>query len=126
VRRQAGSIATVLTDEETTMVILVATPAELPILETIDAIATMKDEALCPPPIVYMNRVVDHAPFDTEALVTVPQGALREAAAHQLSVEALQNRWVDSIDVAQTLPMLRGVLTPGEVAFRLADAIVRR
>jgi len=125
VKRQAASIAGVLTDPDTTQVVLVANPAELPVLETVEAIATMSDEQLCPPPHIIMNRLVDRATFSDGDLQGVTDGPLRQAAEHQLSVEDEHYRWLVELGASSTLPYLRGVLTPGEVAFQLADALER-
>ena len=123
VKRQAASISAVLTDSETTKVVLVTNPAELPVNETNEAIDVMANEGLCPQPVVVMNRLVDRAPFTADALTAVPDGPLRSAAVHQLAVEAVQYEALEGIESVTTLPYLRGVLTPGEVAFQLADAL---
>ena len=53
----------------------------------------------------------------------MPDGSAREAAQMQLAMEAGQERWAREIDAPVSLPYLRGVLTPGEVAVQLADAL---
>ncbi|KAA3637431.1 MAG: hypothetical protein DWP92_07725, partial [Armatimonadetes bacterium] len=63
VKRQASAVAEVLNDPSTTQVVLVANPAELPVLETLEALRTLEDENLCPQPSVVMNRVVRPAGF---------------------------------------------------------------
>ena len=123
VGKQASSLAEVLADDSTTKVVLVTNPAELPVLETIEMVAYIDEEKLCPPPTVVMNRMLAAAPFGDKELTNLPNGPLREAAVHQLSMERTQAEWATRLDVDATLPFLRGVLTPGEVAVQLADAI---
>lgn len=126
VKRQAASLAEVLNDPSTTQIVLVANPAELPVLETLEALATIEAEHLCPRPSIVMNRTVQPAGFTMEQLDLLPAGPLKEAAEHQLSIETLQNHWMCEIDVDISLPYLMGVLTPGEVAGQLADELSSR
>lgn len=123
VKRQAASISAVLTDAETTKIVLVTNPAELPVNETNEAIEVMAAEGLCPPPVVVVNRLVERAAFRADDLTTVPDGPLRSAGDHQLAVERIQYQALENIEADRTLPYLRGVLTPGEIAFQLADAL---
>jgi anion-transporting ArsA/GET3 family ATPase len=123
VKRQASSISDVLTDPESTKVVLVTNPDELPVNETAEAMGIMRTESLCPPPVVVMNRLVDRATFTTDDLTALPESPLRSAAQHQLAIERIQYEALDNIDVDAALPYLRGVLTPGEIAFQLADAL---
>ncbi len=126
VKRQAASLAEVLRDPSTTEVVLVANPAELPVLETLEALGTIEAEHLCPRPSIVMNRTVRPANFTVDQLGLLPAGPLKEAAEHQLSIEALQSHWRTEIDVDVSLPYLMGVLTPGEVAVQLADELSSR
>lgn len=123
VKRQATALAEVLTDPALTQVVLVTNPAELPVLETKETIEALAAEQLCPAPLVVMNRVVRSAGFREKQLPDLPEGPLREAAQHQLAVETFQNHWMSEIEVDLTLPHLMGVLTPGEVAFQIADEL---
>ncbi|MEZ5176226.1 MAG: ArsA-related P-loop ATPase [Acidimicrobiia bacterium] len=123
VQRQAAELATTLADRDTTRVVLVTTPAELPVIETMEAIATIRNEGLCPPPTVVVNRLVTTMSISDDAIATLPEGPFRDAAIHQRSVERLQEHWLEMLDYQATLPYLMGVLTPGEVALRLADSL---
>lgn len=126
IKRQASSLAEVLADPSTTQVIIVANPAELPVLETLEAIEAIEAEHLCPRPSIVMNRTVRLAGFTADQLKLLPTGPIKEAAEHQLSIEALQSRWISEIDMDVSLPYLMGVLTPGEVALHLADELSSR
>jgi anion-transporting ArsA/GET3 family ATPase len=123
VGRQASALAEVLADPDTTRVVLVTNPEELPVLETTEMLSYIEDEHLCPQPSVVMNRVLTSASFDDKDLAQLPEGPLRAAGAHQLSMQRSQAEWASRFEVDVTLPFLRGVLTPGEVAVQLADAI---
>ncbi len=123
VGRQASSLADVLADPETTRVVLVTNPAELPALETAEMLSYIEQEPLCPQPSIVMNRMLPAASFDDDDLDNLPEGPLRAAGTHQLSMERAQSEWASRFKVDVTLPFLRGVLTPGEVAVQLADAM---
>ena len=123
VGRQASALAEVLADAGTTRVVLVTNPAELPVIETREMLEHIREEQLCPAPSVVMNRMLTPASFDDSDLNSLPTGPLRAAGVHQLSMERSQAEWATNVDADATLPFLRGVLTPGEVAVQLADAI---
>lgn len=124
VRRQARELAATLSDPEVTSVVLVTTPAELPIRETGEAVDTLLEEALCPPPAVIVNRFLDPSGLDAASVGRLPEGSsVRGAAEMQVTMEAEQAGWRDALDHTATLPFLRGVLTPEEVAVRLADVL---
>ena len=121
VRRQAERLRSTMLDPDTTSVLLVTTPAELPILETIDSIEILRSDGLAPPPTVAMNRVLPPSGIDPERLDELPEGPVRAAATLQSHLEVEQDRWVDAIATDVSLPFLRGVYTPLEVALQLSD-----
>ncbi len=123
VRRQATAITDTITDSATTTVVLVTNPAELPVIETIESIDLITTENLCPEPVVVMNRSLTPSAMSTAAVGDLPAGPYREAAEHQLAIERSQERWKAEIPFSVELPFLMGVLTPGEVALQLADAL---
>ncbi|MDA2978297.1 MAG: AAA family ATPase [Actinomycetota bacterium] len=123
VKRQAGSLTATLSDSSITQVVLVSNPAELPVIETVEAIETITSERLCPTPIVVMNRIVAKSGITEGHVKNLVDGPLREAAVHQRSVESLQHHWMAQIDIDVSLPYLMGVSTPGEVAVQLAAAM---
>jgi anion-transporting ArsA/GET3 family ATPase len=123
VRRLASGLEARLRDEDVTSIHLVATPAELPTLETQEAIATIAAERLAPEPIVVFNRVLTDSGMSFPDLDDLGQGPVRDAAMLQLDLEAEQKHWVGVLAHATTLPYLFGVFTPGEVAEQMADRI---
>jgi anion-transporting ArsA/GET3 family ATPase len=123
VRRQADDLTRTLGDPEVTSVVLVATPAELPVRETNETLEVISAERLCPPPTVVLNRFVDPSGISASDVAGLPPGSWRDAATLQVSMEADQDAWAARIPHTHRLPFLRGVLTPGEVASRLADSL---
>jgi anion-transporting ArsA/GET3 family ATPase len=123
VRRLASGLEARLRDEDVTSIHLVTTPAELPTLETQEAIATISEEQLAPEPTVLFNRVLPDAGISSPDLEHLGQGPVQDAATMQLDLEVEQARWIGEFAHATTLPYLFGVFTPGEVAEQLADRI---
>lgn len=123
VRRLASGLEARLRDVDVTSIHLVTTPAELPTLETKEAIAMIRDERLAPQPKVFFNRVLEDSGLVTSDLRKLGDGPLRDASTLQLDLETEQSQWLNELDHATTLPYLFGVFTPGEVAEQLADRI---
>lgn len=122
-RRLATRMREILLDEDQTRIDLVTAPAELPVIETQEAIDTIKQQQLAPAPTVVVNGVITTSGLTMADLAHIPQGPLSEAANMQLSLEKEQAAWRDAIAHRATLPYLFGVLTPGEVAEQLADEL---
>lgn len=123
VRRQADRLSRTLEDPSVTTVVFVSTPSELPVRETVESIEVLLAEGVCPPPTVVLNRWLEASGITASQLDALPAGSARDAATLQVSMELEQNLWADEIDHDLELPFLRGVLTPGEVAVQLADAL---
>jgi anion-transporting ArsA/GET3 family ATPase len=123
VRRQAAALAATLTDPDTTRIALVTTPAELPIIETLEIIESINTLQLGPPAQVVMNRLIPDLGLTMDMIADLDGGPLLQAARHQIAVMDAQRRWVNEIASDLELPFLMGVLTPGEVAAQLADTV---
>jgi anion-transporting ArsA/GET3 family ATPase len=123
VKRQATLLEDTLLDEKVTSVVLVTNPAELPVKETLEALEVIEEESLCAPPTVIMNRQLQVSGMDVDQLDQLPPGSVRDAASLQIALEQEQEEWSGLIPYDRALPFLRGVLTPGEVAVQLADAL---
>ena len=121
VRRQADKLAVTLRDPNTTTVILVSTPAELPVNETSEAVVHLTAEHRVPRPKVVMNRVLPESGLAEGDLGALPAGPWHDAASHQLALEEEQDHWLGALRADRSLPYLRGVFTPEEVALHLAD-----
>lgn len=123
VKQQAERMEATLLDPEITSVVLVANPAELAVRETIEARDVLLKDHLVTEPRVVMNRMLEVSGITEGQLDLLGEGSLHDAAALQVALEAEQDRWADAIAWNTSLPFLRGILTPGEVAGQLADAL---
>lgn len=123
VRRTASRLEETLKDDEVTSIRLVTTPAELPTVEALEAIATIREDGLGPEPTVLFNRMLGMSGMHQVDLEPLGDGPLREAATLQLDLEAEQVYWAGELAHQGALPYLFGVFTPGEVAEQLADRL---
>ena len=103
--------------------VLVATPAELPVNETVEAVNHLEGEGRVPSPIVVMNRVLPLSGLTSRDINAHAPGPWRDAAGHQIALEDEQSGWLNALDADASLPYLRGVFTPEEVALQLADEL---
>lgn len=118
IERQAAWMGHTLADPASTALILVNLAEELPTTETKQTISWLEQNQLVPPPIVITNRVVSRL----EATAT-GSGPVVEAAVHHQAVYNEQQHWLGQLQPDITLPYLFGLLTPAEVAARVADEI---
>ncbi|MCL1595743.1 MAG: hypothetical protein M3132_15475 [Actinomycetia bacterium] len=123
VRRQAATLESTIGDPDTTSIVFVTNPSELPMNETLESIEIFRSDALGTVPRIAMNRVLGSAGIDGSSLGEIPEGPVREAATLQTTLEHEQSVWIAATEAHWTLPYLRGVLTPLEVALQLSDAI---
>ncbi|NNC75574.1 MAG: P-loop NTPase [Acidimicrobiia bacterium] len=121
VRDQATAMAEVLAQDSE--LVLVATPAELPVNETLEAVAMLEGEGVIPVSAVVANRVVEPLDVTNRSLSRLPEGPHREAVSLHTAVAADQTYWLAELDPAIRLPYLFGLLTPFEVAARIADLL---
>jgi anion-transporting ArsA/GET3 family ATPase len=121
IRSQATRMQEALTDEQTTGLLLVSTPEELPVLESLETLDALADDTLIPLSGVALNRVLAPIAISEEQLATLPPGPHREAASHHVAVFAAQRQWAESLPHTMSLPYLFGLRTPGEVAEQLSD-----
>ncbi len=121
IRNQAGRMRRALLDIETTSLLLVTTPDELPVLETKDALDQLAAEPVIDLAGVATNRVLPELSLTADEIATLPDGPHRAAAAHHDAVRTQQQRWMPQISAGPRLPYLFGLHTAGEVAERLAD-----
>lgn len=118
IQRQAAWMGHTLKDPETTQLVLVNLPEELPTTETQQTLAWLADNDLVPPPIVITNRVLEEL-----AVAPAGTGPVFEAAIHHRSVHAEQQSWLGVLPPNRELPYLFGLLTPTEVTAHLADVL---
>lgn len=121
IRRQAAQMHDALIDSETTSLVLVATPEELPALETLAALERLETEPIIHLEAVVTNRLLATLDITADAIAALPTGPHREAAAHHQALQTQQAQWLSALPTGPQLPYLFGVRTAGEVAELLAD-----
>lgn len=121
IRRQAAQMHDALIDSDATSLVLVATPEELPVLETLAALERMETEPIIHLEAVVANRLLPVLDVASNEIGALPSGPHREAAMHHQSLQAQQTQWLESLPDGPRLPYLFGVRTAGEVAELLAD-----
>ena len=121
VRDQAIAIRDTLANPETSGLVLVATAEELPVTETLEAVAQLQAEPLIASLGVAVNRVLADLPIPVGVVSGLDDGPARDAAMLHQQVHESQQRWIGKLPRGPQLPYLFGLLTPGEIAARLAD-----
>ena len=116
VRQQADWMGQLLSSEKTDLV-LVTLAEELPTIETQETMALLASEKVVGPPTIVTNRVLPRLKSDAKG-----SGVAAEAATLHRSLYRNQREWIKRLPPDRELPYLFGLLTPGEVAARLADA----
>jgi anion-transporting ArsA/GET3 family ATPase len=121
VRDQALRYEQQLGDPRTTGLVLVATPEELPVVETMEAyeqIAGYVDIAA-----VITNRVLGPLGVSEETLELVESLPHRQAGQLHRGLYTAQRRWLADLPEGPNVPYRFGVHTPGEVAALIADTL---
>ena len=116
VRQQAEWMGHLLSRAKTDL-ILVTLAEELPTIETKETLVLLASENLVGPPTIVTNRVLPRLESDARG-----SGVAAEAAVLHRSLYRNQREWISRLPPARELPYLFGLLTPGEVAARMADA----
>jgi anion-transporting ArsA/GET3 family ATPase len=121
VRDQAIAYEAQLSDGAHSATVLVATPEELPVVETVEAydeIAHLTDVAT-----VIANRVLEPLGVSEETLAALAAGSHRDAGMLHRGLHSSQRRWLNELPAGPVIPYLFGVHTPGEVAVLIADRL---
>lgn len=121
VREEAMRMRVTLADASLAGLLIVTMPEELPVVETLEALREMGDEALIDLLDIVINRVLYPMDVDEADIETLDEGAIRSAALLQQRLAAEQARWLELLPAGPRLPHLFGRLTPGEIAAALSD-----
>lgn len=121
VERQASTLRSTLENPDTTELVLVTLAEELPVSETLEAMAALREEHLAEIGAVVVNRVLPELSLDDDAIDALPEGPERAAAELHRGLRASQQSWLERLPGCTRLPYLFGLLTPAEAAARLAD-----
>jgi anion-transporting ArsA/GET3 family ATPase len=116
VRAQADMMRDMLADEETTEMVLVTIPEELPTTETLETLEWLESEKVVATPKLIANRILEELRDRS-----TPPGPLGEAAQLHRALWSEQQEWLERLPPEYKLPYLFGVFTPGEVAARICD-----
>lgn len=119
IRDQAEWMESILLDADSCRLDLVTTPEELPTTETLETLEWIRREQVVGRCDVTANRVL-HA---LETAGPLPAGRAGDAARLHLSIQNEQAIWLETLPPAHRLPFLFGMMTPTEVAARLADEV---
>ncbi len=114
---QAGWMDETLRDADHTSLALVTIPEELPTVESEALLGWLAREQVVGHHQIVANRVLD--PLEVPA--TLPAGPAGDAARLHLALWEGQRSWLERLPADLELPYLFGLLTPAEVAARLAD-----
>jgi len=121
VRDQALQYESQLTDNSHTAMVLVATPEELPVVETLEAYDEIA--RLVNVESVIANRVLDPLGVSEDTLTGIAAGPHRDAGLLHRGLHSSQRRWIGDLPDGPIVPYLFGVHTPGEVAALIADCL---
>lgn len=121
VRDQALRYEQQLGDPSHTGLVLVSTPEELPVVETMeshDQIAAFVDIVA-----VVTNRLLGPLGVSEETLELVESDPHRQAGRLHRGLYAAQRRWASDLPAGPQVPYRFGVHTPGEVAALIAESL---
>lgn len=121
VRDQALSYERQLADATHSGLVMVATPEELPVVETLEALAEI--DGLVDVAMTVTNRTLDALGVSDATLAAVDSDPHREAGLLHRSLYEAQRQWGAQLPSGPEIPYFFGVHTPGETAVLAADAI---
>lgn len=121
IQNQANQMRDSLADATTTSLVLVTTPEELPVLETMETLDRLEFEPVVSLETLVVNRLLEPLEVPKSKLATLPMGPHLAAARHHTATYTQQQRWLEALPSCPELPYLFGLHTAGEVAEQLAD-----
>lgn len=121
VQEQAAWMSTLMADPSVTRLAIVSLAEELPVTETLETLAWLEGQDLVAEPIVITNRTLRPLEVAAADLDRLAPGPARQAALLHETLVHEQQRWSADLPPGPRLPYLFGLLTPAEVAARLAD-----
>ncbi len=124
IREQAGRMQDLLADPAAAGLVLVATPEELPVAETEEALDRLAREPVIDLVTVVANRTLPELDVPAAVVAGLPPGPHRHAAELHQALWASQRRWLEALPAGPRLPYLFGPRSPEEVAVLLAAAWV--
>lgn len=119
VRDQAIRYQNQLADGTVSALALVATPEELPVVETTESLDAIGEHIELAD--IFTNRVLSPLGVSEDTLRALPPGPHRDAGLLHRGLYESQRHWHARLPPGPSIPYLFGVHTPGEVAVRMAD-----
>ena len=119
VQEQATRMAELLADPDESGLVVTTLAEELPVIETNEHLAQIDEERTCQLATLIVNGLLPS--LDAEA--PDDPGPLRDSAVLHHQLHQGQQRWLGELPDGIQLPYLFGMLTPTEVAARLADEL---
>lgn len=120
VQRQAAAMEDLLANDAEAGLVITTLPEELAVTETLESLERLEADPLSDVAAVITNRVLEPLGADP---ATLAPGPAREAAEMHTALVEAQRDWMTKLPPGPTLPYLFGLMTPEEVAARLADAL---
>ena len=121
VKEQAAWMEGILGDPAGSGLVLVAIPEELPVVETLETLDELAAEPAIGVAAIAYNRVLPPLDLGGRDPAGLAAGPHRDAAVLHLGAREAQQEWLQRLPAGPRVPYLFGLLTPGEVAARLAD-----
>ena len=122
VREQSEWMESILA-ADSTKVVLVSLPEELPVRETQEAAADLSENHGIGEHIVIANRVLPRLGIGAARIAELDPGPIKQAAQHHQALFAGQSEWLSELGPDARLPYLFGLLTPSEVSARLSEEL---
>ena len=118
IREQSAWMGETLRSEESTQLVLVTMPEELPTTETRETTEWLRSEDLVAEPRLVANRVLPELEDDSS-----PEGVAGDIADLHRSLWAEQQHWLTALPPELAIPYMFGLFTPGEVAAHMSDEL---
>ncbi len=122
-RRQADQMTALLTASDSSLV-LVTLAEELPVTETLEAVAELEAEELIRLDRILVNRTVRALDVSAEKLSAVTDDNMRDAGMLHRGLYENQKRWLKDLPDHDVLPLLFGEHDPHRVAERLSAQVM--
>jgi anion-transporting ArsA/GET3 family ATPase len=122
VRDQATSMKEILGDAATSGLVLVTSLEELPVVETLEAVARLDDAAVIDLAVVVANRALDPLQVDPDTVASLSPGPIRDAASMHIAFTEAQQHWEGLLGPALRIPFLFGREAPTEVVSGIAES----
>lgn len=121
VRDQALAYERELSDPTHSGLVMVATPEELPVTETLESLREVSP--LVDVAAVVTNRILEPLGVSGDRLEALEPGPHRNAGLLHRGLHDAQRRWIGQLPDGPRIPYLFGVHTPGEVGVLVADEL---